>query len=676
MSTVGHVADVEPPAPSPVPAPSTTVEAAAVRSITAKFGVIGAVLVAVLVAAAVFAPVFARHHPDVATGRPFDPPSAAHPLGTNDLGQDLFAQLLHGARISLAIGVLAALIAVIVGLAVALLAGYHRGRVETVLMRLVDLTLAFPFLVLVIVLAAFFGRGLGTTVTVIAAVIWARPARVLRSQVIKVREFQHVTAAQAMGASATRIIGRHILPRVAPLAAAQFVRAANIAVLIEASLAFLGLGDPNRISWGTILYFANARNAFLTDAWVWWIVPPGVALTLAVVGFAFLGYAVEERADPRLARAGARHGAGRRHRRRRGSGHQGDQERAGSAETVLQVHDLVVEYATPAGAVRAVDGVSLSVGRGRVLGLVGESGCGKSTLATALLGLVRPPGRVAGGRVVLDGRDLGALSEADLVGARGREVALIPQSAMNALNPAYTVHRQVAEAASLTRPDPVDAGTRASELLELVGIAPSRHRAYPHELSGGMRQRVVIAMAVANQPALLVADEPVTGLDVVTQARIMKLLLDLRDRFGLSILLISHDLPLVARAADDLAVMYAGHIVESGPTSSVTAHPGHPYTAELLRAFPRLHGPRQKLVSIPGNPPDLLDPPVGCRFHPRCPYAAPLCVLDEPPLAEVAPGQRAACVLRQGGVVRAEDLAVPVGSGGPGGGGPRVEGDR
>lgn len=661
MSALGHVADIEPSAPAPVP--PTGAEAAAVRSITAKLGAVGAGLLAVIVGAAVLAPVLARHDPDRTTGLPFDPPSTAHPLGTNDLGQDLFAQLLHGARISLAIGVLAALIAVSVGLAVALVAGYHRGRVETVLMRLVDLTLAFPFLVLVIVLAAFFGRGLGTTVTVIAAVIWARPARVLRSQVLKVREFQHVVAAQSMGASSARIIGRHILPRVAPLAVAQFVRAANIAVLIEASLSFLGLGDPNRISWGTILYFANARNAFLTDAWVWWIVPPGVALTLAVVGFAFLGYAVEERSDPRLARAAVRHRA---RRGRRPAPAPADGGATEQARAALEVRDLVVEYATPAGPVRAVDGVSLTVGRGRVLGLVGESGCGKSTLSMAVLGLVRRPGRVVAGRVVLEGRDLRGLPEAELVGVRGRDVALIPQSAMNALNPAYTVHRQVAEAAALTRPDPAAAAARASELLELVGIDRERHRAYPHELSGGMRQRVVIAMAVANQPTLLVADEPVTGLDVVTQARILKLLLDLRDRFGLSILLVSHDLPVVARVADDLAVMYAGHIVESGPTTSVAAQPGHPYTAELLRAFPRLHGPRRKLASIPGDPPDLLEPPIGCRFHPRCPHAAPACVPEEPALAEVAPGQRAACVLRQEGVLRGEDLAVPVPAGGAG----------
>jgi peptide/nickel transport system permease protein len=646
MSTLGHLSDVEPPAPTT--APTRGAEARDVRSVTGTLGAVGTALLLLLLAVALFAPALARHDPDLPTGRPYEAPSAAHPLGTNDVGQDLFAQLLHGSRISLAIGVLAALLAVSVGLAVALLAGYHRGRLDTLLMRVVDLTLAFPFLVLVIVLAAFFGRGLATTVMVIGAVIWARPARVLRSQVLKVREFAHVTAAQAMGASPVRIIGRHLLPRVAPLAAAQFVRAANIAVLIEASLAFLGLGDPNRVSWGTMLYFANARNAFLTDAWVWWILPPGLALTLAVVGFAFLGYAVEERSDPRLARAAVRHPA----RRRRGASRREDgQPRAGAGGPGLELRDLVVEYRTPAGPLRAVEGVDLTVGRGRVVGLVGESGSGKSTLAMAVLGLVRPPGRVVRGEIGLDGRALRALSPAELAAVRGRDVALVPQSAMNALNPAYTVHRQVAEAAILTRADPREAAARASELLELVGIPAERHRAYPHELSGGMRQRVVIAMAVANQPSLLVADEPVTGLDVVTQARILRLLLDLRSRLGLSILLISHDLPVVARVADDLAVMYAGRIVERGPTAAVTADPGHPYTAQLLRAFPRLRGPRHRLVSIPGAPPDLLAPPSGCRFHPRCPHAAPVCLPEEPPLVDIRPDQQAACVLRQQGVL-------------------------
>ena len=513
MSIPEHLVEVDtpPPAATSIARPPSE----RYRSSARLLGVMGAGIVLALVLIAVFAPVIARHSPDVASGLPYERPSASHPLGTNDVGHDLFSQLIYGSRISLTIGVLSAVVATLIGLAVALLAGYYRGWAETVLMRLVDLTLSFPFLVLVIVLAAFFGRGLITTVVVIGAVLWARPARVLRSQVIKVREFQHVTAAMAMGASSPRILAQHVLPRVAPLAAAQFVRAANVSVLIEASLAFLGLGDANRVSWGTMLYFASARNAFLTDAWLWWIVPPGLALTAAVVGFAFMGYAVEEWADPRLARSPARRPP------RRPSKAAQTPKPAGPVKEgpVLAVRNLSVHYRTPAGPARAVDDVDLTVERGRITGLVGESGSGKSTMAATIMGLARSPAKVTSGEIILEGEDLRLLRRSQLTALRGRRIAIVPQSAMNGLNPAYTIHRQVTEAAAQTRPA-IAAARKAAELLELVGIPAGRHRSFPHELSGGMRQRVIIGMAIANEPSLLVADEPVTGLDVVTQAKI------------------------------------------------------------------------------------------------------------------------------------------------------------
>lgn len=615
-------------------------------------GWIGVAMLAVLVLCAVFAPALARHDPDVTSGLPFASPDGSHPLGTDDLGRDLFAQLLFGARVSLFIGVAAAVISVTIGATVALIAGYYRGAVETVLMRIVDLMLAFPFIVLVVVFAAFFGRGLFTTIVVIAGVIWARPARVLRSQVIKVRQFDHVLAAASMGASGARVIGRHVLPRIAPLAAVQFVRAANVAVLIEASLAFLGLGDPGRESWGTTLYFAQARNAFLTDSWVWWILPPGLGLTMAILGFAFLGYAIEEWADPRLERARVRRRATRRRSGKRPSKparHQGGEAATSADRTeplALEVSGLSVHYASPDGPVRAVQDVSLSLARNQVVGLVGESGSGKTTLVMGLLGLLRPPGRVGSGTVHLNGRDLGFPRRSEIAAARGRDIALVPQSAMNAMNPAYTVLAQVAEAAALTM-DGRAATAKARDLLSSVGITADRHRAFPHELSGGMRQRAVIAMALANDPVVLVADEPVTGLDVVTQARILRLLLEVRERYRIGVLLISHDLPLVARVADELVVMYAGRVVESGPTAVVTAEPAHPYTRLLLDAFPTLRGPRRALVAIGGEPPDLSHLSCGCSFEPRCPVAVAECPQRLPDLFDQGDGRRAACLLRE-----------------------------
>lgn len=608
-------------------------------------GAFGASLVVSLLALAILAPVLTPYGPLELVETPNLPPSGEHLLGTNDLGQDIFTRLLFGTRLSLTIGVLSAVFATALGLIVALGAGYFGGAADALLMRGVDVTLALPFIPLVIVLAAFFGRGLLITVLVIAAVIWAWPARVLRSQVLKVREFQHVSAARAMGATPRRIMIRHILPRTGPLVAAQFVRATNVAVMIEASLAFLGLGDPQRVSWGTMLFFANSNNAMLTEAWMWWVLPPGLALTALVVGFALVGYALEEWGDRRL--VGGSPQSSTWGRGGEGTGGSGASRTHVELQSrwVLVVHELEVSYDGAGGAARAVDGVSFKLARGRVTGLVGESGCGKSTLAMALLGLSRPPARVMHGWVAIDGGQLQGRGVSGAERVRGRKIGFIPQSSMNALNPAYTVHKQIAETAALTR-SPDEARDRADELLETVGLLPSNKASYSHELSGGMRQRVVIAMALANNPAIVVADEPLTGLDVVTQEKITRLLLDLQSRLGIALLLISHDLPVVGGAAHDLLVMYAGRIVESGSAAEVMGDPLHPYTRELLRAFPTMHGPRGRLPTLRGEPPNLIEPPPGCRFHPRCPVALEQCAVVDPPAVEATSNHHyAACVL-------------------------------
>ncbi len=619
-------------------------------------GGIGLLLLMGLVAVAVFAPWVAPYDPKALGESPYQPPSTAHWLGTNDVGQDIFSELVYGARISLAIGLLSALCAVGIGLLIGLLAGYFRGGVETVLMRVIDLTLAFPFLPLVIVLATFWGRGLVTTVLVLAIVLWARPARILRAQTLKVREFPHVVAARAMGAPSAYILARHVLPYLLPLATAQFVRVANIAVLIEAALAFLGLGDPNWESWGTMLFFANARNAILTNAWLWWVLPTGLALTCLVVGLAFLSVFVEEWADPRLS-TGVMPFAeplptaqpialGVAHPPVRHSAASGDA--ALLAQAALQVTDLHVSYALPAGEIRAVDGVSFEMQPRRIYGLVGESGCGKSTLCMALLRLLRKPARYLSGSVVMDDQDLCALPLLQLNALRGKKIAFIPQNAMNALNPSYSVQQQVAESCALTR-DAAAARAHAHELLEVVGIPHERHHAYPHELSGGMRQRVVIAMALANTPAVLIADEPVSGLDTVTQVRVLNLFAQLRDRFGMAILLISHDLPVVGRVCDDLMVMYAGRLVETGLAREVIQHPRHPYTLALVHAFPALHDGERKSFAIAGEPPDFLHLPTGCRFQPRCVYAGAACVhaISTQTYGSNGSTRTVACVLQQ-----------------------------
>jgi peptide/nickel transport system permease protein len=546
------------------------------RSPGKTLGRVGTVLLAVPTLAATLAPFVARHSPTRPSGFPLRRPSLAHPLGTDDIGIDIFAQLVYGARISLAVGVGAAALALVVGLLVAVVAGWKRGWAEAVLMRLTDVTLAFPFLPLVLVLAAFFGRGLVTTAVVIAAVSWARPARVLWAQVLKLREFQHVQAARAMGGSGFRIVSRHILRRLTPLVSAQFVRVANAAVISEAALAFLGLGDPNQASWGVMLSNASSNNALLTGAWKWWMLPTGLALTFVVLGFALIGYACEEWADPRLGRASGRLRFLTARRRPPAPAPKPVPTEERAEAPLLDVRDLVVSYAK--GVPPVVGGVSFEVPEGRMTALVGESGSGKSTIVMALLGLL-PGDPVVQGEAMFDGRKL--LTAAAAARVRGRRIGFVTQAAMNALNPAYTVHAQVAEAAELTMPAE-KARARATELLTDVGLPASAHRAYPHELSGGMRQRVVIAMALANSPDLLIADEPTTGLDLVTQAAILRLLQDLKDRLGLTVLMITHDVQMVLRAADEMVILQDGAVVERGPAAELAASPTQDYTRRLL----------------------------------------------------------------------------------------------
>lgn len=270
------------------------------RPVLGPVGWIGLGLLVALAAAALFAPVVSPYNPEDTVGDPFLPPSRAHPLGTNDIGQDILSELIYGARISLTIGFLAASIAVGIGTAVGIVSGFFGGWVDAVLMRTVDLVLVVPFLPLMILLAAYLGPSYWNIIIVIGILVWARPARVIRSQVLSVKSLDYVEAAQALGSRAPRVMVRHVLPAVLPLALAQFILAASNAILIEAALSFLGLGDPTAKSWGSVLYYAQARNAFLSGAWVWWVIPPGLLITAATLGFAFTGFALEGVLNPRM----------------------------------------------------------------------------------------------------------------------------------------------------------------------------------------------------------------------------------------------------------------------------------------------------------------------------------------------------------------------------------------
>jgi peptide/nickel transport system ATP-binding protein len=322
-----------------------------------------------------------------------------------------------------------------------------------------------------------------------------------------------------------------------------------------------------------------------------------------------------------------------------------------ASEPLLRVEDLRVHFQTPDGIVRAVDGISYELQRGRVLGIVGESGSGKSVSSLAIMGLLERERARISGRVLLGGRDLLTLGDEGMRAVRGNEVAMIFQDPLSALHPYYRVGDQLAEAVRAHRDvSRADARARTLELLDLVGIPDARRRidSYPHELSGGMRQRAMIAMALSNEPALLIADEPTTALDVTVQAQILDLIGRLKDELGMAVVIITHDLGIVAETADEIAVMYAGRIVERASAARIFAAPEHPYTWGLLASIPRLDAPRgEELVPIPGSPPSLLGLPRGCSFAPRCAYARPR-HFEVDPLPEPLPddpGHVVACLL-------------------------------
>ena len=314
---------------------------------------------------------------------------------------------------------------------------------------------------------------------------------------------------------------------------------------------------------------------------------------------------------------------------------------------LLRVEKLRVEYLTATGRVRVVDDVSFTVRRGEILGLAGESGSGKTTIALAILRLLKAPAAITGGRVLFEGRDLLDLGEIELRRLRGRRIALVTQGAMNALNPVLTIGEQLADAVmEHERVTRFRALERARGQLELVGIDPDRVKSYPHELSGGMRQRVVIAMALALAPSLVLMDEPTTALDVVIQRDILGQIAKLRDERGFSILFISHDLSLLLDLCTRIGVLYAGRLVEAAPARTLTYKPYHPYTEGLLRCFPPLHGPSgppPRLIGIGGAPPDPRDPPPGCRFHPRCGSCLDVCRTTAPALTTATTDHEVAC---------------------------------
>ncbi|MER6730886.1 dipeptide/oligopeptide/nickel ABC transporter permease/ATP-binding protein [Streptomyces puniciscabiei] len=596
-----------------------------------------------VVLAAVLAPLLApddpldQQEPAGGSGHP----SAAHWLGQDSLGRDILSRLMYGARWSLAIGLGATALALVVGAVVGAVAATSRKAVDETLMRCLDVVMAFPGIALAAVLVAVFGGGIGVLICAIAFLFTPPVARVVRANVLDQYGEDYVTAERVIGARTAHIVARHVAVNcAAPVLVFCTVQVAE-AIVFEASLSFIGAGvRPPDPSWGSVV--ADGKNMVLTGGW-WATVFPGLLILLTVLSLNVLAEGVSdawaapaarevqaaadrsERAEPGavLPLPGLSEAARRLRSRAR-------PRPDSSGQPVLAVENLTIGFPDRHRGVDVVAGVGFEVYPGEVLGVVGESGCGKSLTALTVMGLQPRDARV-GGQVRFRQRDL--LAEPMRVRRRllGHEMAMVHQDALSSLNPAMTVRAQLRQL--------VRRGGRRSprELLELVGLDPERTlRSYPHELSGGQRQRVLIAMALSRDPRLIVADEPTTALDVTVQAQVMELLLRLREELGFALILVSHDLALVADVTDRVVVMYGGQIVESGVTADLVAAPAHHYTRGLLGSVLSLESADERMTQIKGVVPAPADFPAGCRFADRCPLASEVCHAHAPVLAGTA----------------------------------------
>jgi peptide/nickel transport system permease protein len=561
---------------------------------------------------------------------------AGAPLGRDEFGRDVLARLIWGARASLGVAFASAALACLVGVALGLIGGWMRGLGEILTLRLVDIVLCFPPILLALLVVTLLGPGAGTLILVLAVLYAPGFARLTYGEVLSVRATDYVEAVRALGASTPRILTRTVLPNIAGPILVQFSLAVAAAVVVESGLSFLGLGVvPPTPSWGLMIRSGRTTMAQAPLLLLW----PCLALTITILAMNLLCDALRDAVDPRGRAGGAR-------RRVVDRVLPGFFPSPPPATPGLAISHLSVEIDTPKGTIRPVDDVSLSVTSGETLAVVGESGSGKTLTALATMGLLDPAVRVVAGQVLFEGRDLLALHERDLRALRGKRLAMIFQDPMTALNPVMRVGDQIVEAIRAHSTAGARAASdRALELFRRVGIADpeKRLRVYPHEMSGGMRQRAMIAMALANDPVLLVADEPTTALDATVQAQILDLLAELRRDTGAALIFITHSLAVVAEIADRVVVMYAGQIVESGPVAAVFAAPRHPYTAALLAASPDSSDPS---AGIPGTVPALHALPPGCRFAPRCPHATGICAT--PPVLEVLDdGRESRCARRR-----------------------------
>jgi len=608
------------------------------RYLSDPFAVASTVFLLILVFCAIFADQIA---PYPATKQDifsqFQMPSGEHWFGTDEYGRDTLSRLIFGGRLMLQSISIAMGIAVGVGVPIGLLSGYLGGRFDAIITWFFDILFSLPSMMVAFAIIAVLGTGLTNAMIFVGIVFSTRFARLTRGVVLAERKELYVDSAIVGGLPTPIILFRHILPNILPPLIVQVAILSGSVILVEAGLSFLGLGvNLGEPSWGSMLFEAQRQ----TRSYSFGVLPPGIAIALTVLAFNLIGDGIRDSLGREVKSHQLKTSRGRIGSVKRHAPH--------AEDAVLSVRDLEVRFPMESDTVTILNHVSFEIMPGETLGLVGESGSGKSMTALSALGLVPDPGWVSGGSIVYRGKEITTMSERDLNKIRGKKISIIFQEPWAALNPSIKVGKLIQEKIEHhLKVPPAASRKRALELLKLVHIPDPQRRLeeYPHQLSGGMAQRVGIALALACEPELLIADEPTTGLDVTVQGRILDLLKELQNEMGMAILLITHDLGVVAEMCDRAAVMYAGEILEVAPAHDLFESPKHPYTKALLDTLPDHSRVEGSLPVIRGMVPSPDQWPAGCRFHPRCKFATEECRQDgQLPMNTVGVNHESRCV--------------------------------
>ena len=612
-----------------------------------RLAAFGGILLLIIITLSILAPILPLKEPNITNtaDRFMVPFEGGHILGTDHLGRDLLSRLLWGTQLSLAVGFAAAFIAATFGSILGAIAGFYGQKTDNIIMRFIDMLMAFPYILLALAIVAALGPGLFNALIAVALVNIPFFARNIRGVTVTLANKEFIEAARLSGMSNFRILIVEIFPNLLPMIVIAMSTTVGWMILETAGLSFLGLGSqPPQADLGSML--GEARSALITNPHTSFV--PGIMIFCIVMGINLFGDGVRDALDPRLKK-------GSLIRPLPQTIYEGGDTQPQPSTKLLSVQNLSTHFHVNQDVYQSSNDVSFEIQEGECLGLIGESGSGKSVTALSVTSLVAsPPGVIKKGSVNYKNQNLLALSYEGLRSIRGNKISYIFQDPLTTLHPLHTIGDQLLEAlqAHDSELSASESISKSKDLLKSVQIPNPDNvwDVYPHQLSGGMRQRVCIAMALINDPELIIADEPTTALDVTVQAQILNILNSLRKERKLSILFISHDFGVISQLCDRVIVMYAGSIVEEGPVKNIMQQAAHPYTSELIKCVPQLGNKEHALYSIPGNPPSLNQLPEGCAFANRCKHKQDQCLKGSVPVSS-KDNRSYKCFYPVGGVV-------------------------